>query len=406
MKDDLAVFLWRRRISSRMKTIFEVLKLVVDFWTALYIVVPAFILLVYTYLQLLVGLPAWFAPVGEILLVPGLAYFMVNGSPRCYLNETDLTFLYPNSTDFHRLFQIGILSSLAINNIVILLLIVGLFPLYLHLQAVSLQLWVGIGLGLIILRTAFLLILFLLRARVSRLAFRVLFFIGFIAVWNRVLIPFIHTGSVLYLALLLGIASFMVIIARLAKAYLPIDNWAKVVQDEANYDIRLMGHLLGYAAKPVRKRNGASLWSQQRFGIAFNKGGTLTYFYVKYFLRLKLIWQIFMEICGVCLLVSISSVPYWAILGFLAAGDLMLGLLVRSVVATNQEKLGLFTQALDIKDSKKGLRNLYIIMLVPLGVFPVFSGLAGTMNGMQVLGGIIILLVWVLFTSRLMLEKI
>ncbi len=405
MKDDLAVFLWRRRISSRMKTIFEVLKLVVDFWTALYIVVPAFILLVYTYLQLLVGLPAWFTPAWEILLVPGLAYFMVSGNPRSYLNETDLTFLYPNSMDFHRLFQIGILSSLAINNIVILLLIVGLFPLYLHLEAVSIQLWVGIGLGLIILRTTFLLILFLLRGRVNKAAFRLLFFIGFIAAFNRIVIPFIHTGSALYLALLLGIASFMVIIARLAKSYLPIDNWAKLVQDEANHDIRLMGHLLGFAAKPVRKRNGSSLWSQQRFGIAFSKGCTLTYFYVKYFLRLKLIWQIFMEICGVCLLVSLSSVPYWVILGFLAAGDLMLGLLVRGVVAANQEKLGLFTQTLDRKDSKKGLRNLYIIMLVPLGVFPVFSGLAGSMNLMQVISAIIILLVWGLFTSRLMLKK-
>jgi len=406
MRDDLAVFLWRRRILARLRTILEVLKLVVDFWTALYIVGPALVLLVYTYLQLLAGLPAWFTPVWEMLLVPGLAYFMASGNPRCYLKETDLTFLYPNSKEFHRLFRVGILSSLALNNLVILLLIVGLFPFYLHLEAVSIPVWLGVGLWILILRIAFLLILFLLRARVSRLGFRLLFLIGFITAWNRTVLPFIHTGSTLDLALMLGIALFMVVIARLVKSSLHLNNWTKLVQDEANYDIQMMGQMLGYAAKPVRKRNGASIWSQRRFGIPFVKRFTLTYFYVKYFLRLKLIWQIFMEICGVCLLVSLSSVPYWVILGFLAAGDLMLGLLVRSVVATNQEKLGLFTQALDIKDSKKGLKKLYIIMLVPLGVFPVFSGLAGTMNGMQVLGGIIILLVWVLFTSRLMLEKI
>lgn len=261
MKDDLAVFLWHRRISARLKTIFEVLKLIVDFWTALYIVVPALIVLVYTYLQLLVGLPAWFTPAGEILLVLGLAYFMANGSPRSYLNETDLAFLNPNSKEFSRLFRLGTLSNLAINNIWLLLLIGGMFPFYLHLEAVSIHFWLGIGLGLIILRTAFLLILFLLRARISRLGFRLLFFIGFMAAWNQLLLPFIRTGNGLYLALMLGIALFILAIIMLAKSFIPINNWSKLVQDEADYDIRLMGHMLGYAAQPVRKRNGASIWS-------------------------------------------------------------------------------------------------------------------------------------------------
>lgn len=404
MRDDLAVFLWRRRISARLRTILEVLKLIVDFWTALYIVVPALILLVYTYLQLLAGLPAWFTPVWEMLLVPGLAYFMASGNPRCYLNETDLTFLYPNSNDFHRLFRVGILSSLALNNLVILLLIVGLFPFYLHLEAVSIPVWLGVGLWILILRTAFLLILFLLRARVSRWGFRLLFLIGFIAAWNRVILPFIHIGSALDLALMLGIALFMVVIARLVKSFLPLNSWAKLVQDEANYDIQMMGQMLGYAAKPVWKRNGASIWSQRRFGMPFVKRFTLTYFYVKYFLRLKLVWQIFMQISAVCLLVSLTSVPYWVILSFLAAADLMIGLLVRSVVAQNREKLDLFTKALDNNDSLKGLRNLYIIMMLPLVVFPVFSGLAGIMNVMQVIGGMIILLVWVLISSQQMLK--
>jgi len=404
MQDDLAVFLWHRRISARLKTTLEVLKLVVDFWTALYMVIPALILLVYTYLQLLVGLPAWFTPAWEILLASGLAYFMVSGNPRSYLNETDLTFLYPNSRDFHRLFRVGILSSLALNNLVILLLIVELFPFYLHLEAASIPVWLGVGLWILILRTAFLLILFLLRARVSRLGLRVLFFIGFFAAWNRVILPFIHTGSAWDLAFMMGIALFMLVAAMLVKSFLPIDNWAKLVQDEANYDIRIMGQMLGYAAKPVRKRNGASIWSHQRFGIPFGKRYTLTYFYVKYFLRLKLIWQIFMQISAVCLVVSLTSVPYWVILSFLASAVLMLGLLVRSAVATNKEKLDIFTQVLYTNDSKKGLRNLYIIMIGPLVIFPVFSGLAGTMNLMQVLGGIIILLVWVFISSQIMLN--
>lgn len=132
---------------------------------------------------------------------------------------------------------------------------------------------------------------------------------------------------------------------------------------------------------------------------------TLTYFYVKYFLRLNLIWQTFMQIGAVCLVVSLSSFPYSAIIGFLATADLTLGLLVRSVVVENKEKLDLFAQALDINDSKKGLKILYIIMMVPLGVLPVFSGLAGTMNLIQVISGIIVLLVWVLFSSQLMLRK-
>ncbi len=404
-KHDLAVFLWHRRISARIKVMLEGFKLIVDFWTALYIVIPALILLVYTWLQLLAALPAWFIPAGEMLLVPVLAWFMASGNPRSYLNETDLTFFQPGSGDFNRLFRVGFRGSLALNNLWILLLLVLLFPFYLHLEAVSLQVWSGVGLWIIVLRTAFLQILFSIRARLSRLGLRVLFFIGFITTWNVVLLPFIRTGGTLYMALMLVTALFMLVMALLVKWFWPIDNWARLVQAEAGYDIQMMGHLLGYAARPMRKRNGASVWSQHRFAIPFSKKFTLLYFYVKYFLRMKLIWQIFGQIAALCLLVGLSAVPYWVILCFLAAGDLMLGLLIRSIVVENSEKLDLYIQTLDIKDSINGLRNLYVIMMVPLVVFPVFSGLAGTVNLVQVFGGIIILLVWVMFASRQLLNS-
>jgi len=402
MQDDLAVFLWRRRMSARIKMIFDALQLIVDFWTALYIVVPSLILLVYIFRGLLVGLPAWFTPEWEICLLFGLAYFMVNGNQRSYLEEIDLTFLYANSREFHRLFRVGMQSSLVINNLGIVLLMAGLYPFYLHLEAVSLQAWLGIGLWTIILRIAFLLILFWLQDRWRRIVFRLLFFMGFIAVWTGILIPFLQTDITLYGALLLGIALFMMVSALLIKYFWPIYNWEKLVQDEANYNIRIMGQLLGYAGKPMRKRNGASLWSQRRWGIPFQKRYALTYFYLKYFWRLKLVWQVFMKICAVCLLVALSSVPYEAILGFLAAGQLMLGLFVRSVVAENAGKLEQFIQGLDSNDINKGLRTLYIIMIVPPATFPLFSGLAGTMSLMQVLGGIIILLAGALISSQLM----
>jgi len=404
MKDELAVLIWRRRMSARLKMIREVLKLVVDFWTALYIVVPSLILIVSIYRELLSGLPAWVTPEWEMFLVLGLAFFMARGNLRSYLEETDLTFLYPSSNDFHHLFRFGMQSSLAINNIVILLLIVGLFPFYLHLEAVSIHIWLGIGLWIIVIRSAFLIMLFFLQERASRLAFRLLFLMGFIAIWNRFLMPFIHTGETLYLTLMLGIALFMLVCAMLVKLFLPINNWDKVVKDEANYNIRTMGQLLGYAGKPERKRNGASIWSQKRLGIPFRKIYSLPYFYMKYFLRQKAIWQIFMEICVICLLVTVAPISNWAILGFIAVADLMWGLLIRSVVAENKGKLDQFTQGLDINDNQKGLRNLYIIMMAPLGAFPMFSGLAGTMNLIQVLGGIIILLGWVLISSLLMIN--
>lgn len=47
--------------------------------------------------------------------------------------------------------------------------------------------------------------------------------------WNLALIPFIHTGNVLYLALMLGIVLSMLAVAVLAKSFLPINNWAKVI---------------------------------------------------------------------------------------------------------------------------------------------------------------------------------
>lgn len=404
MQDKLAVFLWRRRMSAHYKMILEVLKLVIDFWTALYIVIPSLILLVVIYRELLVDLPAWFTPEWEIFLVLGLAFFIIRGNQRSYLNETDLTFLHPDSKQFLRLFRVGMQSNLVINNIVILVMIIGLYPFYLHMEAVSIQLWMGIGLWIVILRTAFLLMLFFLRERWRQIAFRMLFLMGFIMIWNHIIMPFIHTGNSLYLALMLGIALFMLGCALLIKSFWPINNWEKVVQDEANYNIRMMGQLLGYAARPVHKRNGTSIWSQRRLGIPFHKSYSLTYFYLKYFMRLKPIWQIFMEIGAVCLLVAISSVSYWAILGFLAAADLMLGLLVRSVVADNAGKSDQFTLSLDSNDRSKGLRTLYIIIMVPIGIFPAFSGIVGTMNAIQVLGGIIILLAWVIVSAQLMLD--
>lgn len=403
MRDELALFLWRRRRRARLQTVLDTVKLTVDFWTALYIVVPALTAVFYTYCKLLAGLPAWFIPEGEALLFLGLAWFMAGGNPRCYLNETDLTFLRPDSKTFRCLLGLGLFNSLAIYDTWLLLLIAGLFPFYMHLESISIYLWLGIGLWLIVLRTFFMLIIFMFRTRVSRLGFRLLFFLGIIAAWNRILLPFVHGGGPLYPAGLLGIVVFMMVIALLVKSKWSV-NWIKTVADETAYDVRLMGQLLGYAARPEQKRSGASIWSQLRLGIPFRRQYTLTYFYLKYFLRLKPVWQTFLGIGAVCLLVSLSSLSYGAVLGFLAVAVLMLGLLVRSVVLGNQEKLDQFAGALGINDRRIGLRKLYTIMMVPLSVFPVFGGWAGAMSLTQVLGGIVILGIWAAAIPRIIMN--
>lgn len=404
MQDELARFLWRRRMSARLKMIQDVFRLVVDFWTALYIIVPAIILLIAIYRDLLAGLPAWFHPQWAVFFGIILSLFMVRGEQRCYLTEADLNFHHPRSKRFYHLFRLGMLSSVLINNIIVLLLIIALFPFYMHLEAVSLQLWLGIGLWIILLRTTFLLILFRLQERKRQIVFRLLYFSCFIMIWNRIIMPFIHTGDSTYLTMLLGIAFFTLLLVLLAERFWPIKNWEKVIRDEANYNIRLMSQLLGYNAKPIYKRNGASIWSQMRFGIPFQQNYVLTYFYMKYIIRQKPILQIFMEIFAFCLLVVFTSGSFWFSLGFLAAADFMLGLLVKSVVADDAGKLDQYTLGLGQNARRNGVRMLYLIMMLPLVISPVFAGLAGTMNGLEVIAGIIILLVWAFVSSQLLLK--
>lgn len=404
MQDELAILLWRRRMSSRLQLIRDIFKLIVDFWTALYIIIPAIILFVVIYRDLLAGLPAWFQPQWAVFLVLIFSFFLVKGNQRCYLNEADLIFVQPGSRSFQHLFRLGLRSSLAINNILTLFLIMALYPFYLHLEAVSVYAWLWIGLWIIILRTSFLFILFWLQDKRRQIICRALFFFAFFFAWNRVLVPFIQTDKSMYLFMLLGIAVFMLALAMLAKVLWPIRNWEKIVQAEAHYNIHLMSQLLGHQAAPAKKRNGSSLWSQKRLGIPFRRDYTLTYFYTKYILRQKPILQIFLEIFTVCLLVVISSDSFWFMLGFLAVADFMLGLLVKSVVADNAGKLDLFTPGLDITAGRKGLRILYIMIMIPLAILPVYAVFSGVLNGLQLIAGMFTLLLWVFISAQLLLD--
>ncbi len=80
-------------MSVRIRKISDAVKLILDFWTALYIIVPLFIILFYTYQQWLTALPAWFRPEYELLLVLLLAVVAVKGNLRMYIVPADLVYL-------------------------------------------------------------------------------------------------------------------------------------------------------------------------------------------------------------------------------------------------------------------------------------------------------------------------
>ena len=93
MRQNLAIF-YGKRMSARIRRISDAVKLIFDFWTALYIIVPLFIILFYTYQQWLTALPAWFRPEYELLLVLLLAVVAVKGNLRMYIVPADLVYLF------------------------------------------------------------------------------------------------------------------------------------------------------------------------------------------------------------------------------------------------------------------------------------------------------------------------
>lgn len=402
MENNLALFLWRRRWANHLKMIREGLVMICDFWTTLYIIVPALLILGYVYVKLLAALPGWFDPRWEVLLTALLAYFMVRGNLRTYIREADLVYLNKEKA-FDGLVRLGMLSSLLINCLGVLLLLIWLYPFYMHLEAASPVLWLAAGGWVLVLRMISLLLAFHLHTGKTKTVYKMIFMALFITVWNQVVMPFISMGDVWCFTVMIGFLIIMVFAAILSIHFLPVKDWEKLVQEEVAYNIRLLGSLLGYAGKSPRKRHRCSILSKTRLGLPFKSRYTLTYFYLKYFLRNKEVLKLFMQIFSFSILV-IYTLSYMESILFIAAGNFMWGLLVTSIVNDNAGKLKHYTTGLEAKDRVAGLGVLYVIIMTPIYLVPLV--LSGTIPVMHVLQAILILFLAALMSVRFLCTRV
>ena len=394
MRQNLAIFLWKKRMSVRIRKISDAVKLILDFWTALYIIVPLFIILFYTYQQWLTALPAWFRPEYELLLVLLLAVVAVKGNLRMYIVPADLVYLFPRPKKFKGLVGLGLLSSFLANSAGVILAMLAVFPLYMHLQGVSFHLWMYIGLWMIAFKMLVLMIKFLVKpgcAKYLKWIFEPLFFLAFILAWQMLVIPYIQTAAQVYIASMLGILLLLVCLAAVIRALFPVQDWEDLANLEAFYDVSLMGLLLGYAGQPLRKRKGYSFWSQRRLGIPFKKAYALIYFYVKYFLRNRSVQTLYFQLFLLGLLVVLFPIPYWVGVGFLMAIIVMLGFLLRSILQENEEKLKPLLFSLTAEEARKGEAVLYNGVLLSICVLPLLAGLIGNTAWLPVIGAILLL---------------
>lgn len=385
-----AVFLWSRRIKAWMSRIFEALKLIVDIWVALYIIIPFMAIVVWIYRDLLIALPAWFHPEFSILLLSLLGLLMVSGRLRTYLKEADLVFLFSSPGQFRRLFRLGVFTNLFIHGLIILIFTILLYPFYFHLRGASFLSWIGISVWVVGLRMIFLHSTFPLQGRLARHLARALFLAVFINLWLKLVDPFLLSPDFISLLDIMGSVFVLFSLSVVLRWRLPVLNWEEIVARETAFDTRIMGMLLGHAAKPVRKRSGRSRLSPRRLGIPFTKDYALPYFYTKYLLREKQGLWVYLQIIAVCIVMF--TAPLVVATVFWAVANLMIALLVRSIINDGLEKAATLIPNLQSKNSK-AVNLLYAIFMAPLCLFPMFMSLITSEAFAHVLTGSTIMLV-------------
>ena len=407
MRRNLSLFLWQKRMSARLRRVSDALRLIVDFWIALYIIIPLSVLVFCTYRECLIALPYWFMPEYELLLLVLLAWVTIKGNLRTYLVQADLAHLFYHPKKFNLLLCLGVISSFILNSIRVVVVVFAFYPIYLHLAGVSWNLWFYIGLWALLLRMLVLGTKFFIQQRFPKYIkwfFDPLFLIAYIAAWQMLVRPYIYTAQGLYLIIMIKILLLMLVLVVVLKYLFPVKDWEEVVNSEAFYDSTLMGSLLGYAGQPARKRNGYSFWSPRRLGIPFKTAYTHIYFYVKYLMR-NGSWQIlYLQFFVMGALVVLFPLPDGVRLGFLIAIILMLGFLLRRIIYENEEKLKAFLGTFPAGSYKKGKLMLYNSILPTISILPLLAGLAGNTGWIEVVGGIVLLAIFAYALSRFLVH--
>ncbi len=398
----LITTLLKRRLFYRLHIIKELLSLIIDFWVSLYIIVPGLILAGSSYLELLQSLPAWYSPVFQVLWPLIISLCVAVGSARSYMIRADLIFVYHHKADFSRIINYGQIISIILKSLPVILVLVIAYPFYHHIQQIDLNTWLWLSLWVVAIKVMVLLINWYLSNRLSSWAHKatqLILALVFYWSWLNVFAAFLQhedTNLCLNLNGFLWLAAFILI-----KWLLPINNWDRVAAAEENYDISMMRMFLGYQAQvQVGGESGKALWGQSRWGIAFNKKSTYTYFFIKYFFRKRGLWVLWLQFYLVAGFLLVEAVPFWYKLIFMVGALSALGFMLQMIWQEHSQDLFLRMLPVRWEDLQHGITAVFRLLLIPLCILFALVPAAGNGTWLEGLLGLVVILISGLAISR------
>lgn len=362
-------FLFRKRLRYRLTIDAYALKWLVDIWTAVYLLIPAVILLAYSYVSFLHHAPAWLTP--EWKMVPGLilGLWFAAAKLRSYLVYNDLVWLAPNPDWFASMLRRGFWLSILVNSGGTILLLIFLYPFYLHLFHTPVSCWIGAGIWTIVGQGAFMIARWYLQHSLKPRHLWLTQSIGlaaFLAVWFWGIMP-LMAGKAAGMALPLAGGSLLVLlfITLLIRHWFPIRNWERVIGAEMAGDSRWLIKILGQNGDLETRRNGVGHLSSSRLGIPFRPADTVFYFMAKYLLRQRKYLNIYLQVLLVGSFTLIPGLPLWYISLFLAAAYVLASFLIISVIRDNLAHLKILAPGLSMRNIRQSRRALLGWNLLP-----------------------------------------
>jgi hypothetical protein len=182
---------------------------------------------------------------------------------------------------------------------------------------------------------------------------------------------------------------------------LPIKNWETVAAIEEHCDLNMMGMFLGYQAQiPLAGKSGTVRWGRSRWGIAFNKKTTFTYFFVKYFMRKRSLWKLFGQFYLLAGFMSFQTTPLWFHVVFAGGTLTAMGILLSMILKEHSQDLYLRMLPVQWEDLYYGISRIFLLLLIPFSVLFILVPITGNSSWLEGLLGAVILFISALALSR------
>ena len=404
---NISVWLFKRRIQNRWHVNRVLLSLFIDIWVAVYLIIPALILLVSTYREWLQALPTWYLPAFQSLWI-GLIILLVSlGKTRTYLTRADLVLVYPNRQEFKILLTLGQILSTLLHFIPLLLVMFFAYPFFYHIQRINIASWLWITVWILVLKILFLNINWHLSQHMGRWGMRLTGAVTFAVItlgWYRVIEPYM-LGRWTLLPVLFFVL-LVIILAMLVGKRFRINNWDNLMAEEEFIDIDRMRLFLGNAAQVEQQgSSGQAHIIKGRMGIAFKRSRVFTYFFAKYFSRKKQLWREFGQFYALAVLILLSNLPAWIIFVSMAAILVATGAILQLFWKEHSKDLFLRMLPLTWGEIQQGLTIIFYIIAAPFGLFVLVATLLGQLPWgfcLSALMGLVVLTV--IMTSYLSLK--